>query len=94
MKIKNLLKDLEVIAPLFLQESYDNSGIQFADLNASANKILLSLDITQEILNEAVKNKVNLIISHHPLLFSPLKQITKQKNQANLKELNWVFFFS
>ncbi|MCK5767345.1 MAG: Nif3-like dinuclear metal center hexameric protein [Candidatus Atribacteria bacterium] len=80
MKVKNLLNNLDKIAPFFLQEEYDNSGIQFDDLEASVKKILLCLDVTQEILNEAMKNKVNLIIAHHPLLFSPLKKITKQKN--------------
>jgi dinuclear metal center YbgI/SA1388 family protein len=80
MKVKNLLNDLDKIAPFFLQESFDNSGIQFADLDAPVTKILLSLDVTQGVLNEAIENKANLIIVHHPLLFSPLKQITKQKN--------------
>ena len=80
MKVKNLLNNLDKIAPFFLQESFDNSGIQFADLDAPITKILLSLDVTQGVLDEALENKVNLIIVHHPLLFSPLKQITKQKN--------------
>jgi len=80
MKVKNILNNLNKIAPFFLQEEYDNSGIQFADLEAPIKIILLCLDVTQEILDEAMKNKVNLIISHHPLLFSSLKQITKQKN--------------
>ena len=80
MKVKNLLNNLDKIAPFFLQESFDNSGIQFADLDAPVTKILLSLDVTQGVLNEAIEKKANLIITHHPLLFSPLKQITKQKN--------------
>ncbi|MBE3090848.1 MAG: Nif3-like dinuclear metal center hexameric protein [Candidatus Atribacteria bacterium] len=80
MKVKNLLNNLDKIAPFFLQESFDNSGIQFADLDAPVTKILLSLDLTQKILDEAIEKKANLIIAHHPLLFSPLKQITKQKN--------------
>ncbi len=80
MKVKNLLNNLDKIAPFFLQESFDNSGIQFADLDTPVTKILLSLDVTQGILDEAIENKANLIIAHHPLLFSPLKQITKQKN--------------
>ena len=85
MKIKNLLNNLNKIAPFFLQESFDNSGIQFADLDAPVIKILLSLDVTQGVLDEALENKVNLIIAHHPLLFSPLKQITKQKNPLLFK---------
>jgi len=87
MKIKELLNILDKIAPFFLQESYDNSGIQFADLDASITKILLSLDITQEILDEAIENKTNLIITHHPLLFSPLKQITKQNKHLLFKAI-------
>ena len=80
MKVKNLLNNLDKIAPFFLQESFDNSGIQFADLDAPVTKILLSLDVTKGVLDEALENKANLIIAHHPLLFSPLKQITRQKN--------------
>ena len=85
MKVKNLLNNLDKIAPFFLQESFDNSGIQFANLDAPVTKILLSLDVTQDVLNEALENKANLIIVHHPLLFSPLKQIIKQKNPLLFK---------
>jgi len=87
MKVKNLLNNLDRIAPFFLQESFDNSGIQFADLDAPITKILLSLDATQGVLDEAIANKANLIITHHPLLFSPLKQITKQKNPLLFKAI-------
>jgi len=96
VKVKNLLNNLDKIAPFFLQESFDNSGIQFADLVAPITKILLSLDVTQGVLNEAIENKANLIITHHPLLFSPLKQITKQKNpllyQVITHKVNLVAF--
>ncbi|MEA2020873.1 MAG: Nif3-like dinuclear metal center hexameric protein [Candidatus Caldatribacteriota bacterium] len=85
MKVKTLLNNLDIIAPFSLQENFDNSGIQFADLDDSVTNILLSLDITEEILDEAVKNNVNLILTHHPLLFSPLKQITKQNNPLLFK---------
>jgi dinuclear metal center YbgI/SA1388 family protein len=85
MKVKNFLNNLDKIAPFFLQESFDNSGIQFADLDTPVTKILLSLDVTQGVLDEAIENKANLIIVHHPLLFSPLKQITKQKNPLLFK---------
>jgi dinuclear metal center YbgI/SA1388 family protein len=80
MTIKELLDILDKIAPFSLQESYDNSGIQFADLEAPIIKILLALDLTLEILEEAIENKANIILTHHPLLFTPLKQITKQNN--------------
>jgi len=64
MKVKNILNNLDKIAPFFLQESFDNSGIQFVDLDASIIKILLSLDVTQDVLDEALENKVNLIIAN------------------------------
>jgi len=96
MKVKNLLNNLDIIAPFFLQENFDNSGIQFANLDTFVTKILLSLDVTQGVLDEALENKANLIIAHHPLLFSPLKQITKQKNpllyQVITHKINLVAF--
>ncbi len=94
MKVKNLLNNLDKIAPFFLQENYDNSGIQFANLDEKVIKILLSLDITKEILDEATSKNVNVILSHHPLIFSPLKQITKQNNpllfQAVTRQINLI----
>jgi dinuclear metal center YbgI/SA1388 family protein len=76
MQIKNIIEIIEVFAPLSLQESYDNSGIQCGDVNEKATGALLCLDVTLEILEEAKKKKCNLIIAHHPLIFSPLKRIT------------------
>ena len=94
MKVKNLLNNLDKIAPFFLQENYDNSGIQFANLDEKVIKILLSLDITKEILDEATSKNINVILSHHPLIFSPLKQITKQNNpllfQAVTRQINLI----
>ncbi|HBY57630.1 MAG TPA: Nif3-like dinuclear metal center hexameric protein [Candidatus Atribacteria bacterium] len=80
MKIKEILNTLDNIAPFSLQESFDNSGIQFANLDVPITTALISLDVTHEVLDEAIENKANLIIVHHPLILSPLKQITKQKN--------------
>lgn len=72
---------LEKFAPLQLQESYDNSGLIIGHRDETVNKVLISLDITENIVNEALSNKCNLIISHHPILFSGLKKITG-KNSA------------
>jgi len=87
VKIKELLDTLDKIAPFFLQESNDNSGIQFADLDMNMVNILLSLDLTGEVLNQAIKNSTNVILTHHPILFSPLKQITKQNNPLLFKAI-------
>ncbi len=80
MRVYEIFNILDQITPFFLQESFDNSGIQFADLDKEINKVLISLDVTQEVLEEAIKNKINLIITHHPLIFSPVKKISKQNN--------------
>ena len=94
MKIKNLYEHLNDIAPFFLQENYDNSGVQFADLDESITNILISLDVTKDILDEAVENNSNTILCHHPLIFSPIKQIVKQKNpllyQAVTRKINLI----
>ena len=65
-----------MFAPLPLQESYDNAGLQVGLHEAEVEGVLLCLDVTEEVIDEAVTSKCNLIISHHPLLFKPLKRIT------------------
>ncbi|MDR0734103.1 MAG: Nif3-like dinuclear metal center hexameric protein [Dysgonamonadaceae bacterium] len=76
MKISQIIDELENYAPLPLQENFDNSGLQIGDISAEARGVLLCLDITEEVINEAIKKDCNLIISHHPLLFKPLKKLT------------------
>ncbi len=76
MKLKELVNYLETIVPLSLQESYDNSGIQIGDLEGDVNSVLLSLDVTEEIIEEAESKGCRLIITHHPLIFKPIKSIS------------------
>ncbi|MDR3339703.1 MAG: Nif3-like dinuclear metal center hexameric protein [Candidatus Symbiothrix sp.] len=76
MKISQFIELLEDFAPLSLQESFDNSGLQVGDISRKATGILLCLDVTEEVLDEAIELDCNLIISHHPLLFKPLKNLT------------------
>lgn len=66
---------LEEIAPLALQESYDNSGLIIGNHKTIINNILLTLDCTEDVVNEAIEKKCNLIIAHHPILFNPIKKI-------------------
>ncbi|HOZ30958.1 MAG TPA: Nif3-like dinuclear metal center hexameric protein [Bacteroidales bacterium] len=75
MKIKELLNSFEEFAPLALQEDYDNSGLQIGNYGIEITGILISIDITPAVVEEAIKNKLNLIVSHHPLIFSKLKRI-------------------
>jgi dinuclear metal center YbgI/SA1388 family protein len=76
MKIKDILKELETLAPLPLQESFDNAGVQAGDVEQEAVGALLCLDVTEVVVNEAIEKGCNLIISHHPLVFKPFKSLT------------------
>lgn len=67
---------LESVAPLNYQESYDNSGLQIGSPHQEINSALLTVDITEEVIDEAIRHKCNLIIAHHPLIFSGLKKLT------------------
>ena len=58
------------------QEHYDNAGIQVGDLNAEVRKALIALDVTEELVDEAIAKNCDLIISHHPLIFHGLKHLT------------------
>ncbi|MEP5613602.1 MAG: Nif3-like dinuclear metal center hexameric protein [Cyclobacteriaceae bacterium] len=75
MQIKDITNFLESWAPPSLQESYDNSGLIIGDNNEMVSGALITLDVTEEVINEAIATKSNLIIAHHPLIFSGVKRI-------------------
>ncbi len=76
MKIRDVIKSLEELAPPSLQESYDNSTLIVGDKNATVEKVLLTLDCTEEVVEEAKAKGCNLIVAHHPIVFSGLKSLT------------------
>ncbi len=77
MKIREIIGALEQVAPLSLQDGYDNAGLQIGlTEDADASGALLCLDVTEEVLDEAAEKGCNLVVSHHPLLFRPPKHIT------------------
>lgn len=76
VKIKEVIDALERFAPLPLQESYDNAGLQVGLTEAEVSGALLCLDVTEKVVDEAVALGCNMIVSHHPLLFHALKRIT------------------
>lgn len=77
MKIRQITSALEEFAPLALQDGYDNAGLQIGlAKDADATGALLCLDVTESVVDEAVEKGCNLIVSHHPLLFRPLKSIS------------------
>lgn len=74
-KTKDIIDIIEKFAPLETMQSWDNSGWQINLGNEQTNKILTALSITDDVINQAVKHGCDLIISHHPVIFSPLKKI-------------------
>ncbi|MGE5108764.1 MAG: Nif3-like dinuclear metal center hexameric protein [Sphingobacteriales bacterium] len=75
MKIAEVITHLESIAPLSLQESYDNAGLLTGMHGWDCTGVLCTLDVTEEVVMEAVKGKCNLIVAHHPIIFGGLKKI-------------------
>ena len=75
MKIKDIVNIVNKFAPPQLQESYDNAGLIIGNPNDEANSVLLTIDVTEEVIDEAIKNKDALIISHHPVIFGGIKKI-------------------
>ena len=77
MHIRQIIGALEDFAPLALQDSYDNAGLQIGlTKDAETSGVLLCLDVTEEVIDEAIELGCNMIVSHHPLLFMPLKSIS------------------
>ena len=75
-KIKDVSSFLEEFAPLRLQESYDNAGLILGNPNAEIKNVLITLDVTEQVVDEAISKKCELIVAHHPIVFSGLKKIT------------------
>ena len=76
VKIQEVLSALEQFAPLPLQESWDNAGLQIGLTEAEVSGALLCLDVTEKVIDEAIAKGCNLVVSHHPLLFHGLKQVS------------------
>lgn len=76
MKLAEIISVIESHAPLALQESYDNAGLAVGDAVMQVRSALLCIDVTEKIIEEAIQIGANLIISHHPVLFHPLKRLT------------------
>lgn len=74
MQIKHITSYLESLAPLSYQESYDNSGLIVGDREAIVCRVLITLDCTEAVIEEAIREKCELIVAHHPIVFSGMKK--------------------
>lgn len=76
MKLKEITAYLDSAVPLSFQEEYDNSGLQVGDPDKEISSALISLDVTERVIDEAIMSDCDLILSHHPVIFSGIKSIT------------------
>ena len=87
MLLREIINSIESVAPRSAQETWDNSGMQVGDTGREVSSVLLTTDITEDVVNEAIMHGCELIVSHHPLLFHGLKQVCGQTPQARVVEM-------
>ncbi|MFI3305268.1 MAG: Nif3-like dinuclear metal center hexameric protein [Rikenellaceae bacterium] len=75
-RVADVAAMIETVAPLSLQASYDNSGLIVGHMSDEVRGIMIAVDLTEEVIDEAVEKGANMIITHHPIIFSPLKRLT------------------
>ncbi|HOQ80083.1 MAG TPA: Nif3-like dinuclear metal center hexameric protein [Candidatus Cloacimonadota bacterium] len=78
-KVKEVVDLINQFAPNNLSYSWDNTGLLVGELSQPANRILITLDVTENIIDYAVDNNFDMIVSHHPMIFRPLKKINDPK---------------
>ena len=86
MLLREIIDSIESVAPRSAQEEWDNSGMQVGDTGRDIQSVLLTTDVTPEVVNEAVLRGCQHIVSHHPLLFHGQKQVCGQTPQACVVE--------
>ncbi len=84
MRIQSLIEDLETWVPPHLAESWDATGLQVGNPEGTCKAVLLCLDISEAVLEEALRYEISLILSHHPLIFTPLKSLDLRSQTGRL----------
>ncbi|MBP6886764.1 MAG: Nif3-like dinuclear metal center hexameric protein [Oscillospiraceae bacterium] len=74
-KVSDFYRYMDEIAPFSAQEAWDNSGFLVGDWDADVTKVLVALDATEDVLKEAAERGAELVITHHPVIFTPLKSL-------------------
>ena len=88
LRVKDIIKLLEEKFPTSLAYDWDNVGLQIGDIMGEVKKIMVALDVTTPVVDEAIRKGVDLIIAHHPFIFSPLKSIDLKTPQGkNIQKL-------
>lgn len=84
MKCKEIIGIMEKIAPEELAESWDNVGLQIGNKEDDIKRVLVTLDITEQVVDEAIEGNIDMIISHHPFIFKPISSITMNDSKGKL----------
>ncbi len=90
LKVKDVMEKIEALAPTHLAEPWDNVGLMVGDLEQRVNTVFVCLDVTSDNVKRAIDCGADMIVSHHPLLFTPVKRIVEQEVTGGiLRELIW-----
>lgn len=83
-KLEELIRVLEEFAPKYLAESWDNVGLMVGSPSSEVRKVLCALDLNEEVIAEAISEGVDCIVTHHPFIFSPMKQLNYDSGQGKM----------
>ena len=86
-KVKDIINIMNHLAPKKFAESWDNPGLQIGNPDREIETVLTALDVTVDVVKKAVEKKAGMIITHHPLLFKPLKCIDMTPEKGKIIEL-------
>ena len=81
MKVREIVEILEQSVPLAWQESYDNAGLAVGNPEAEVCKVLVALDATEEVVDEAIELGAQMVVTHHPIIFRPIKRLACENRQ-------------
>ena len=84
MTVQDILAMIDAVAPFETQEEWDNCGLLVGSPRQEVSGILFALDVTEPVIDEAVRLGVSLIVTHHPLMFSPVRRITDEDYEGRL----------
>lgn len=82
--VKDIYNYIDIIAPFDTQEEWDNSGLLVGDFHFEITKILFALDLTDDVINQAIECGANLIVTHHPVIFKPVSEVLSNSLVYNL----------
>lgn len=84
MTVQDIYCLLDAVAPFETQEDFDNSGLLVGSRKQEVTGILFALDVTERVIDEALEHGANLIVTHHPLMFSPIQRVTDDTYEGRL----------